>query len=95
MVGFPFERFGWEVLGWLEDEGVDEPCREFKVEEDCVVETVAADRSEFLELFEGFSVFGSVFLRLRSLKKGMVLGQSDNLVFSGFSKTTTMNLILA
>ena len=71
-----FKRLGLEILGWIEEEGVDEPCREFKVEEDWVVETVGADRSEFLELFVfgGFSVFWSVFLRLSSLKNGMVFG---------------------
>lgn len=34
LVGLSFRKFGLEALGGIEEDGVDEPCTEFKVEED-------------------------------------------------------------
>lgn len=61
---------------------------------DWVVETVAVDRSEFLELFGDLSVFGSVFLFLRSLKKGIVLARNlQNSASLDFPQITTGTLV--
>ena len=69
---FSFERFGFDVCGWMEEGGVDEPFKEFNVEDDFAVGTVPLEMPERLEPLGDFSVLTLVFFRIRSLKNGIL-----------------------
>ena len=84
--GFSLRRFGLEALGGMDDEGVEESGTEFKVDEEWVVEMVAVDRSDFLELLGDFSVLRSAFLLRRSLKNGIPTGARRWGVVGGFRR---------